>query len=360
MDSWVPVTPAKPHPVPVNLYGNLHQGGNWQQQLTGITREHVPVGASYNGMAQAVSPNGQLHRCGYDGSLGENIQMINHISDSYNAGSFTQLLSDEGSSWKDNPLTQQLLHDNAAYIATANRPPSRSVGIAANTPLIPKLHPQLRNQGIDSDGFLLTNQNFNNGSYPSGGMDIAANTHLYPKLHPQLRNQGIDSGSFLLTNLNCNNFSYPSSKVMSTSLVMDFPSQVDNSPRDSNSVHWLFGDQNYCSSSNSNPLSYGDSSSQMCQNDFPVPFMSSCDLNSLPTIEADAASCVASQHQFTTDQEKNLENDQPSALLKFLMKEGSSKEKDEQVKLTMSIGDEATTTTTTKPFPTKWGRLYES
>ncbi|KAM1759340.1 hypothetical protein ACFX11_008345 [Malus domestica] len=82
------------------------------------------------------------------------------------------------------------------------------------------------------------------------------------------------------------------------------------------------GDQNYCSSSNSNPLSYGDSSSQICQNDFPVPFMSSCDLNSLPTIKADAASCVTSQHQFTTDQEKNLENEQFSALLKFLMDEG--------------------------------------
>ncbi|KAM1189688.1 hypothetical protein ACFX2J_025336 [Malus domestica] len=53
VDTWVPVTPqkltpVKPHPVPVNRYGNLHQGGNWQQQLTGITREHVPVGASYN------------------------------------------------------------------------------------------------------------------------------------------------------------------------------------------------------------------------------------------------------------------------------------------------------------------------
>ncbi|KAM1413311.1 hypothetical protein ACFXTO_025927 [Malus domestica] len=310
--------------------GNLHQEGNWRQQLTGITREHVPVGASYNGMTQAVSPNGQLHICGYDVSLGENIQMINHILDSYNAGSFTQLLCDEGSSWKDNPLTQQLLHDNAAC-----------VDIAANTPLIPKLHPQLRNQGIDSDSFLLTNQNFNSGSYPSSSVDVAANTHLYPKLHPQLRNQGIDSASFLLTNQNCNNGLYPSSKVRSTSLVMDFPFQVDNSQRDSNSVHWLFGDQNYCSSSNSNTLSYGDSSSQICQNDFPVPFMSSCDLNSLPTIEADGASCVASQHQFTTDQDKNLENDQLSALLKFLMEEGSSKEKDKQVKLTMSIGDEA-------------------
>ncbi|KAM1555833.1 hypothetical protein PS1_008283 [Malus domestica] len=50
--------------------------------------------------------------------------------------------------------------------------------------------------------------------------------------------------------------------------------------------------------------------------------MSSCDLNSLPIIEADTASCVASHHQFTTDQEKNLENEQFSALLKLLMDEG--------------------------------------
>ncbi|CAN6572800.1 unnamed protein product [Malus baccata var. baccata] len=388
-DSWVPVTPqkpipVKPHPVPVNLYGNLRQGGNWQQQLTGISREDVPVGASYNGMAQPVCSNDQLLRNGFDESPGENIQMINHISDSYNAGSFTQLLFDEGSSWNDNLMTQQLLHDNAAYVASANRNPSKSVDIAANTPLIPKLHPQMSNQGIDSGSFLLTNQNCNHGSYPWSNVGIAVNTHPIPKLHPQLRNQGIDSdnfsltnqnwnngsypsssvdvatktnqipklhpqssnqgitpGSFLLTDQNCSNGSYPSSNVMSTSLVMDFPSQVDNSCRDSNSVHWLSADQNHCSSSNSNPLSNGNSSSQTCRYGFPSPLLSSCDLNSLPRIKADASPCVARQHQFTTDQNKNLENDQLSAILKFLKDEDSGKEKDNQVKLTMSIEDEA-------------------
>lgn len=113
-----------------------------------------------------------------------------------------------------------LLNDQAAYVASENRNLSTSVDIAANTALIPKFQPHLGNLGNSSGSFLLANQNFSNGSYPS-------------------------------------------SMVMGRSLAMDFPSQVDNSQRYSNSVHWLYSNQNPCSSSN--PLNNGASSSQTCQ-----------------------------------------------------------------------------------------------
>ncbi|CAL8167286.1 unnamed protein product [Prunus armeniaca] len=304
MDSWVPATPEKPiplkrHPIPipVNPLGNHLQGENWQR--TGISREHVQMGASYNDVTQTVSPNGQLQRNGghngYDGSLAEKNQMINHVACSYSTGSFTQLLRPDNASWNNNPITQ-LLHDKAAFVASADRNLSRNVDLAMNTPLI-------------------------------------------PKLHPQLGNQGNNSGCSLLNNQNCSNGSYSSSTVMSRSLVMDFPSQVDASQTDSNSVHWLFSNQNHCSSSN--PLSNGDSSSLICQNGFPVQFLPSYDLNSSPRTEADAASCIASQHPFTTDQANNVENNELFAILKSLTDESASVEKDKQVKLVMSIGDEA-------------------
>ncbi|KAB2595028.1 transcriptional activator DEMETER-like [Pyrus ussuriensis x Pyrus communis] len=299
MDPWVPMTPnklilAKGHPIPVDHSGNLLQGANWQQQLTGISREHVPVSANYNGMNQDVSPNGQLLRNGgqysYDGSLAEENLMINHFGGPYNAGSFTQLVRGDFSCWNNNPMTQ-LLHDKAAYVPSANMNLERSVDIAANTPLI-------------------------------------------PKLHPQLGNQGHNLGSYLLTKQNCST-SYPSSNMMSRSLVMDFPSPVDNSRRDSNSFHWLFGNQNYCSSLSSNLLSNGDSSSQISQHGF----LPNYDLNSFPSTEGDTASGVAGQLQFTTNEAKNLENDQLSAMLKSLTDESARKEKGKQV---LSIEDEAT------------------
>ncbi|KAM1363125.1 hypothetical protein PS1_028404 [Malus domestica] len=160
-------------------------------------------------MNQAVSPHGQLLRNGElynsDGSLAEKSQMINHFADSYNAGSFIQLLRGDSSCWNNYPMTQ-LLHNKAAYIPSANMNLSRSVDISANTPLIPMLHPQLGNQENNTRSYLLTNQN-------------------------------------------CR------------SLVMDFPSQVDDSRRDSNSLHWLFGNQNHRSSPSSNLFSNDDSSS---------------------------------------------------------------------------------------------------
>ncbi|KAM1262971.1 hypothetical protein ACFX2G_028644 [Malus domestica] len=289
-DPWVPVTPdkliwAKPRPIPVDPCRNLLQGANWQQQLTGVSREHVQVGASYNGMNQAVSPHGQLLRNGglynSDGSLAEKSQMINHFADSYNASSFTQLLRGDSSCWNNYPMTQ-LLHNKAAYIPSANMNLSRSVDIAANTPLIPMLHRQLGNQENNTRSYLLTNQN-------------------------------------------CR------------SLVMDFPSQVDDSQRDSNSFHWLFGNQNHRSSPSSNLFSNDDSSSQISQHGFQPSY----DLNSLPSTEVDTASGVIGQLQFTTDEAKNLENNQLSAMLKSLTDKCDRKEKGKQV---IFIEDEANQT----------------
>ncbi|KAM1811474.1 hypothetical protein ACFX11_028377 [Malus domestica] len=118
---------------------------------------------------------------------------------------------------------------------------------------------------------------------------------------------------------------------------MDFPSQVDDSRRDSNSLHWLFGNQNLRSSPSSNLFSNGDSSSQISQ----YGFQPSYDLNSLPSTEVDTASGVIGQLQFTTDEAKNLENNQLSAMLKSLTDKCDRKEKGKQV---IFIEDEANQT----------------
>ncbi|XP_020413653.1 transcriptional activator DEMETER [Prunus persica] len=309
-NAWVPVTPekaisVKPHPILANPYANNPQGANWQQQqqeTTGISSDRVQMGATYNGITQTVSPIEQQHANGgrygysYDVSLAEKTEMVDLITGSYSPGSFTELLCSGSSSWNNDPMTH-LLHDQAAYVASENRNLSTSADIAANTALIPKFQPHLSNLGNSSGSFLLANQNFSNGSYPS-------------------------------------------SIVMGRSLAMDFPSQVDNSQRYSNSVHWLYSNQNPCSSSN--PLNNGASSSQICQYGFPVPFLPSYDLiNSLPRTEADAATSAASQLQFTTNQAKTLEIDELSTILKSFTSESASKEKGKQVKLVLSIGDEA-------------------
>ncbi|PQQ00400.1 transcriptional activator DEMETER [Prunus yedoensis var. nudiflora] len=304
-NSWVPVTPekaisVKPHPILANPYANNPQGANWQQQPTGISSDHVQMGATYNGITQTVSPTEQQHANGghygysYDVSLAEKTQMVDLITGSYSPGSFTELLC-SGSIWNNDPMTH-LLHDQAAYVASENRNLSKSADIAANTALIPKFQPHLGNLGNSSGSFLLANQNFSNGSYPS-------------------------------------------SMVMGKSLAKDFPSQVDNSQRYSNSVHWPYSNQNPCSSSN--PLNNGASSSQICQYGFPVPFLPSYDLNSLPRTEADAATSAASQLQFTTNQAKTLEIDELSTILKSLTSGSASMEKGKQVKLVLSVGDEA-------------------
>lgn len=84
-NSWVPVTPekaisVKPHPILANPYANNPQGANWQQQQqqpTGISSDHVQMGATYNGITQTVSPTEQQHANGghygysYDVSLAE-------------------------------------------------------------------------------------------------------------------------------------------------------------------------------------------------------------------------------------------------------------------------------------------------
>ncbi|KAM5548653.1 transcriptional activator DEMETER-like [Rosa sericea] len=299
MPPWVPVTPQKPlplkpHPMLLNPHGNHLPAANWQQELG-----NVQLGDTYNGMSQAINPIVQFPRnvgCyGVDGDLAPQNGMTNNIP-----GSYSQLLGSDSSSWNNGSFMQLLLQDNAAavYVASADRNLSRSVDMAANAPLTPKLHPQVANQ----------------------------------------RN---NSSSFLLTNRNCNNGSYPSSAVMSRRAVVDFPSQFDNSQGHSNVANWLLNDENH--SSSSNLLSNGHSSPHISQNVFPMPLRPSYDLNlnSSPRTEADTTSCVPSQLQFTPYRANRMENNHLSAIQTSLLGESSSKENDKQVDFFTSTGDVA-------------------
>ncbi|PRQ23979.1 hypothetical protein RchiOBHm_Chr6g0267351 [Rosa chinensis] len=299
MPPWVPVTPQKPlplkpHPMLLNPHGNHLPAANWQHELG-----NVQLGDTYNGMSPAINPIVQFPRnvgCyGVDGRLAPQNGMTNHIP-----GSYSQLLGSDSSSWNNESFTQLLLQDNAAavYVASADRNLSRSVDIAANAPLTPKLHPQVANQRNNSSSFLLTNQNCNNGSYPS-------------------------------------------SAVMSRRTVVDFPSLFDNSQGHSNVANWLLNNENH--SSSSNLLSNGHSSPHISQNVFPMPLRPSYDLNlnSSPRTEADTTSCVPSQLQFTPYRANRMENNRLSAIQTSLTDESSSKENDKQVDFFTSTGDVA-------------------
>eukprot|EP00257_Ricinus_communis_P022239 XP_015581912.1 transcriptional activator DEMETER isoform X1 [Ricinus communis] len=111
-----------------------------------------------------------------------------------------------------------------------------------------------------------------------------------------------------------------------------------NSLREFNSGELFYTNQAHCSSSN--VPSGHNSLFQMPQYGFPIPYNPNYDLNSPPSIEADAASTVTNSFQFAPiiEQAKKLEN-QLSALVNFPQGKGSSEERDKQDNYVVSLGN---------------------
>ncbi|KAL6211493.1 hypothetical protein ACLB2K_016718 [Fragaria x ananassa] len=299
MPPWKPVTPQKPlplkpHHIMLNPQGNHLPAADYEHEFG-----NVQLGDNYSGMSQAFSPIVQFPRnfgfYSVGGGLAPQNGMTNHI-----AGSYPQLLGSDSSSWNDGLFPQLLPQDNTAavYVASANMNYSRNVDMAANAPPTPNLHPQVANKRNNSSSFMLTNRNYNNGSYHS-------------------------------------------SPVMSRPVVVDFPSRFDVSQGHSNVTNWLLNNENQ--SSSANLLSNGDRSPHISQNVFSMPLRPSYDLNLnfILGTEADTTSCAPSQLQFTPYRANSLENNQRSSIQTWLTGESSSKKNEKQVDFFMSTGDVA-------------------
>ncbi|XP_057989278.1 transcriptional activator DEMETER isoform X2 [Hevea brasiliensis] len=119
-------------------------------------------------------------------------------------------------------------------------------------------------------------------------------------------------------------------------LIPDFHSQV-NGLRESSSGELLFPNQTHCSSSNRSSVHC--SLLQMAQYGLPKPYDPNLDINSLPSIEADAASTATNSFQFapeTPQLTKKLKN-QLSATVNFPQEKGSSEGIDKPHDLVASV-----------------------
>ncbi|KAK2997841.1 hypothetical protein RJ639_025612 [Escallonia herrerae] len=86
----------------------------------------------------------------------------------------------------------------------------------------------------------------------------------------------------------------------------------------------------------------GCSSQQLPTDGFPVPYGRNFNLNSPPRSEADSTSTLTNSFQFapvTPDKAKQLGNNELTEMLKFLVDDFSSQQKDEQVSLRMENGE---------------------
>ncbi|KAG7946255.1 hypothetical protein I3843_14G030500 [Carya illinoinensis] len=293
MGSWMPVTPEKPvptrsNPIPVDCHGNQLGRGNWQE-LNGFSNGYAEEMPNCNGLRLNSNPIGQMVQNGgfngYDeGGLAErNRTMINHI-----AGSYTQTFhNNDSSGCKRDPLAKLLLMQNAAFIASANRNPNRSLSMAANRPLIPDSHSQSQPQSL-SQPQVDCNQK---------GSILGNMRNMW------FENQNHMSGSNPLSNFG--------------TLFQDIHSEVDNNQGDSDFASWFYGNQNHFSGSNS--LNDSDITSQISnsKHGFSTPYWQQCDLN-YPPAEIDASSSVTNTLQFapiTPDQVNKLENNQLPATL---------------------------------------------
>lgn len=220
-DSWIPLTPekpilAKPHQAPVNLQGSQMGKAKWPEQ-SAISGGYRPEMPSYNTIYQNLNAisnvDGNAGCYGYGANTSQKSQ-VNHI-----AGSYTQSSHNGSTRWNNDPFMEQILQENADFLSYANSNLCRGIGMAAQRPLLPKLHSQDINLWED----------YNSGDFSLGQNKYPASTLV--------------------------------NSVVEQSLVPKMLSQVENSLTGPNSSNLLLSNQTY--SSGSNPVDRGHSISQI-------------------------------------------------------------------------------------------------
>ncbi|KAJ7974952.1 transcriptional activator DEMETER-like [Quillaja saponaria] len=153
--SWFPVTPEKSilersHPIPADRHVTQLGRANWQDLAeTGIS--YIQEMQNPNCPVQMPNPVLQTGRnreyYNLDNSLPGRNQIINHIAGSYNQALRYDI---QGLNSTNSTPLELLQTNNAAKVATANRDLNVSINMAANRPLLPKLHSQADSNRRDS------------------------------------------------------------------------------------------------------------------------------------------------------------------------------------------------------------------
>lgn len=151
----------------------------------------------YDGMANNANMMAQMSQ---NAGCYSNHGIVSH--ENPNMGrSYHQSFFNDGMEESNIPFTQLLLMSNAAFTASANSNLSKSIGMAAKRPLLPKSNTMINSDEETNTISWLTDQNYNSGS----GMFSMEDKDIIPEVHSQVDSRVRDSNQNHYSSSTCLN-----------------------------------------------------------------------------------------------------------------------------------------------------------